>query len=67
MKPHAPVLEAKNDKTLIDDRKSQGKYFSPFETVTSEQCKYSGDDSAVPISQTSTLNDRLFEGNIIYA
>ncbi|OAD60789.1 DNA topoisomerase 2-binding protein 1-A [Eufriesea mexicana] len=62
LKPHTPVSEINSDKTLITDRKSEGKCFPAFETNKSEQSKYLGDDSAVPISQISTLNDRLFEG-----
>ncbi|XP_015431486.1 PREDICTED: DNA topoisomerase 2-binding protein 1 [Dufourea novaeangliae] len=63
LKPHTPTVEENNDKTLINDRKSvarQSENMLPSDTLKS---KYGADDSAVPISQTSTLNDRLFEGH----
>ena len=64
LKPHTPIQERANDKTLINDRKSvvrSTKDSFAFEMAQSN--KYSGDDSAVPISQTSTLNDRIFAGD----
>lgn len=64
LKPHI-VLGENNDVTLIDNQKNQGKDLKESITSSTEQNKYSADDSAVPFSQTSTLNDRLFEGNII--
>lgn len=61
LKPHT-VLGENNDVTLIDNQKNQGKDLKESITSSTEQNKYSADDSAVPFSQTSTLNDRLFEG-----
>lgn len=65
LKPHTPVVEENHEETVID-RKSQGKQLRNTLTPQTSQRKYSADDSAVPISQVSSLNDRLFEGNNIY-
>ncbi|CAK9821901.1 DNA topoisomerase 2-binding protein 1-A [Anthophora retusa] len=62
LKPHTPVLDKNNDKTLLHDRKSQERRLKKSITPAKWPSKYDADDSAVPISQTSTLNDRLFEG-----
>lgn len=64
LKPHTPISDKNNDKTIIDEKKSQGKYLK--ESVTPVQGRYSTNDSEIPISQTSTLNDKLFEGNTTY-
>ncbi|KOC70830.1 DNA topoisomerase 2-binding protein 1-A [Habropoda laboriosa] len=62
LKPRTPVSEKSNDKALVDDRKSQEKCLKDSITPTRAQSKYRADDSSVPLSQTSTLNTRLFEG-----
>ncbi|XP_076160180.1 mutagen-sensitive 101 isoform X1 [Ptiloglossa arizonensis] len=62
LKPHTPVVEENHEETVID-RKSQGKQLRNTLTPQTSQRKYSADDSAVPISQVSSLNDRLFEGH----
>ncbi|XP_076684949.1 DNA topoisomerase 2-binding protein 1-like isoform X2 [Andrena cerasifolii] len=63
LKPHTPIKEQTNDKTLMNDHKSVAKSTKDsFTSETAQSNKYSGDDSAVPISQTSSLNDRIFAG-----
>ncbi|XP_033326690.2 mutagen-sensitive 101 [Megalopta genalis] len=61
LKPHTPVKDD-NEKTLVYNRNSQIKSMKGTVSFGATESKYSADDSAVPISQTSTLNDRLFEG-----
>ncbi|KAF3420403.1 hypothetical protein E2986_06198 [Frieseomelitta varia] len=60
LKPHTPISDKNNDETIIDERKSQRKYLK--ESVTPLQNRYSTNDSEIPISQTSAVNDKLFEG-----
>ncbi|XP_076674457.1 mutagen-sensitive 101 isoform X2 [Andrena cerasifolii] len=64
LKPHTPIKEQANDKTaLMSDRKSVAKSRSEsFASEAAQRNKDFADDSAVPISQISTLNDRLFAG-----
>lgn len=59
LKPHTPIAEETNDKTLVDNNKKKEKNVKR----SFAQSKLA-DDSAVPISQVSTLNDKLFEGNL---
>lgn len=66
LKPHTPVGEENNDNTFVESRNSREKCSKGAVTSTLVQNRYTADDSAVPISQTSTLNDRLFEGKVIH-
>nr|XP_012145489.1 PREDICTED: DNA topoisomerase 2-binding protein 1 [Megachile rotundata]XP_012145498.1 PREDICTED: DNA topoisomerase 2-binding protein 1 [Megachile rotundata] len=61
-KPKTPTTEDTNDKTLVDDNKKEDKRTKTPSTSVSVKNKCLADDSAVPISQMSTLNDKLFEG-----
>ncbi|XP_076627119.1 mutagen-sensitive 101 isoform X1 [Colletes latitarsis] len=63
LKSHTPVTEQNNEKTIINNRKSQAKQLQ--NTLVSEtiQNKPKIDDTEIPISQTSTINDKLFEGH----
>ncbi|XP_071855891.1 mutagen-sensitive 101 [Bombus fervidus] len=55
LKPDTRVSGEDNVKTLVDDHESKKKCLK--ESIT-----FAADDTAVPINQTSTMNDRLFEG-----
>lgn len=58
LKPDTLVSGEDNVKTLVDDHESKKKCLK--ESIT-----LAADDTAVPINQTSTMNDRLFEGNAL--
>ncbi|XP_076286587.1 mutagen-sensitive 101 isoform X2 [Lasioglossum baleicum] len=62
LKPHIPAKDD-SDKIFVDDRRSQAKLSESSVSFGATENKYPADDSAVPISQTSTLNNRLFEGH----
>ena len=57
LKPQTPITEETNNKTLVDNNKKEEKNVKG----SFAQSKLA-DDSSVPISQVSTLNDKLFEG-----
>ncbi|XP_017886293.1 DNA topoisomerase 2-binding protein 1 isoform X2 [Ceratina calcarata] len=61
-KTHMSTSEGNNDKTLITNEVNERT--GPRESVkrATSQSKYVADDSAMPASQASTLNYRLFEG-----
>ncbi|XP_076755410.1 mutagen-sensitive 101 isoform X1 [Xylocopa sonorina] len=61
LKPVTPVT-GENDKTSTASQKNQSKHSKEPITPAAGPNKYPADDSSVPISQISTLNDRLFEG-----
>ncbi|XP_076653820.1 mutagen-sensitive 101 [Halictus rubicundus] len=60
LKPHTPAKDD-NEKTFVNDRKSQVKLSKS--TGVSGAAESTADGSTIPISQTSTLNDRVFEGH----
>ncbi|XP_053987839.1 DNA topoisomerase 2-binding protein 1-A isoform X1 [Hylaeus volcanicus] len=63
LKSHRTVPDDSNEKTINTDCKSQAKQLKNTLASETAQSKNAADDSAVPISQSSAINDKLFEGH----
>ncbi|KAG7202053.1 hypothetical protein KM043_004733 [Ampulex compressa] len=62
LQPYKSVIEKDHKKEMVEDKESKIKKCNSLAQLEVPESKNPADDSAVPISQTPTINDKLFEG-----